>query len=69
MSHTSVRVLLAVVLTVGVIVGCGGSKADLILLNGRVYTLAWGDPGPNGEPAADAPPGGCRLAALETPRS
>jgi predicted amidohydrolase YtcJ len=29
--------------------------ADLILINGRVYTLDWGEPGPDGTPAADAP--------------
>ena len=37
---------------------CSRPSADLLLVNGRVYTMAWGDPGPNGEPAADAPPGG-----------
>ena len=30
-------------------------SADLILSNARVYTLNWGEPGPNGTPAADAP--------------
>jgi predicted amidohydrolase YtcJ len=38
---------------------CGSKKAeepaDLLLLNGRVYTLAWEEPGLNGEPAPDAP--------------
>ncbi|MBX7513283.1 amidohydrolase [Qipengyuania sp. GH38] len=29
--------------------------ADLILTNARVYTLAWGDPDREGNPAADAP--------------
>jgi predicted amidohydrolase YtcJ len=29
--------------------------ADLLLLNGRVYTLAWGEPDPEGAPAPDAP--------------
>src|ERR1043166_5598959 len=29
--------------------------ADVILTNGRVYTLAWRDPSPDGAPAADAP--------------
>ncbi len=29
--------------------------ADLVLRNGRVYTLDWGDPDVNGNPAADAP--------------
>jgi len=37
--------------------GCRESRpvADLILTNGRVYTLDWGDPDPQGNPAADAP--------------
>ncbi len=30
-------------------------EADLILTNARVYTLDWGDPGPDGALAADAP--------------
>ncbi len=30
-------------------------RADLILCNGRVYTLNWGEPGPDGTPASDAP--------------
>lgn len=29
--------------------------ADLLLVNGRVYTLAWDDPGPDGRTAANAP--------------
>lgn len=29
--------------------------ADLVLHNGRVYTLAWPDPSPDGRPAAEAP--------------
>lgn len=29
--------------------------ADLLLVNGRVYTLAWGDPAPDGTPSATAP--------------
>lgn len=32
-----------------------GDSADLLLLNGRVYTLAWSDPAVDGTPAADAP--------------
>ncbi len=31
------------------------NSADIILTNARVYTLNWGDPGPDGESAADAP--------------
>ena len=29
--------------------------ADLLIVNGRVYTLSWGEPDPDGVPAADAP--------------
>jgi len=29
--------------------------ADLLLVNGRVYTFSWGEPAPDGTPAADAP--------------
>jgi predicted amidohydrolase YtcJ len=29
--------------------------ADLLLVNGRVYTLGWDDPSPDGKPAANAP--------------
>ena len=29
--------------------------ADLILTNGRIYTLTWSDPGPDGSPAKNAP--------------
>jgi predicted amidohydrolase YtcJ len=31
------------------------AEADLILVNARVYTLAWGEPDGEGRPAADAP--------------
>jgi predicted amidohydrolase YtcJ len=31
------------------------SGADLLLVNGRVYTLDWGEPSPDGTVAADAP--------------
>src|SRR5262245_57172580 len=30
-------------------------RADLILMNARVYTLAWSEPGADGIPAASAP--------------
>ncbi len=29
--------------------------ADLLLLNGRVYTLSWSEPSPEGTPAGNAP--------------
>jgi hypothetical protein len=31
------------------------ASADVIILNGRVYTLSWGEPSREGVPAADAP--------------
>ncbi|MCI0692598.1 amidohydrolase [candidate division KSB1 bacterium] len=34
---------------------CSRQNADLILLNGRVYSYAWDDPAPDGTPAANAP--------------
>lgn len=34
---------------------CARPEADLLLVNGRVYALAWSDPAPDGTPAADAP--------------
>ncbi len=35
--------------------GEGPEPADLIIDGGRVYTLVWGEPGADGEPAMDAP--------------
>ena len=32
-------------------------SADIVLTNGRVYTLTWSDPGLDGQPAPDAPRG------------
>ncbi|MEE8134432.1 MAG: amidohydrolase [Gemmatimonadales bacterium] len=37
------------------IIACGGPTADLLLLNGTVYTLTWSDPALDGTPASDAP--------------
>ncbi|NIN73241.1 MAG: amidohydrolase family protein [Gemmatimonadetes bacterium] len=41
------------------VVACAGDPrvepADLLLLNGRVYTFSWGDPALDGTPAPDAP--------------
>jgi len=46
------------------------APADLLLVNGRVYTLAWDEPSPDGTPAANAPrsPAGFRpdAAAVAT---
>ncbi len=61
--------LALIVLATGMLtalVGCGGgpgepedttapSPADLIIDHARIYTLAWGQPAPDGTPAADAP--------------
>ncbi len=35
--------------------GSGSDAADLILINGRVYTLDWDDPAPDGSIMAGAP--------------
>ena len=46
---------------VGVLLACGESRPipvalpDLILTNGRVYTLSWSEPSTDGAPAANAP--------------
>ena len=39
------------------LVGCGLSaeKADVVMVGGSVYTMSWSDPGPDGQPALDAP--------------
>lgn len=45
-------------LAAATLLGCAGEPpADLLLLNGHVYTFAWGEPAPDGTPAADAPHG------------
>jgi len=53
-----VRTMSAVV-AIALAAACGGEPtvepADVLLLNGRVYTLTWSDPAPNGTPAAEAP--------------
>jgi predicted amidohydrolase YtcJ len=55
MRNSSLLLLLLVALS-----GCDSvpnpsGQADLLLTNARVYTLAWGDPDPEGNPASDAP--------------
>jgi predicted amidohydrolase YtcJ len=37
------------------------APADLLLVNGRVYTFAWDEPSPDGTPAANAPRAGAGL--------
>ncbi len=57
MSVHSIRIPLAVaVLAVG-LAACGRPDADLILYDARAYTLAWGDPAPDGTPSPAAPYG------------
>jgi len=47
-------------LIAGLAAGCASPEpelepADVLLTNGRVYTLSWGEPAPDGTPAAGAP--------------
>ena len=44
-------------LALATLAGCAPAPdpADLVVTHGRVYTFTWGDPGPEGLPAADAP--------------
>lgn len=53
------RILSIALGTITLGVGCQApapeNAADLVILNGRVYTFSWGEPAPNGTPAADAP--------------
>ena len=40
------------------VLGCSApapEAADLVVTHGRVYSLAWGEPAPDGTPAPDAP--------------
>ena len=46
---------LALVGGVGCTADSGARSADLMLVNGRVYTFAWNDPAVDGTPAANAP--------------
>lgn len=46
---------LAAATALTVLAACGVSEVDLILTNAKVYTLSWGEPDPEGNPAADAP--------------
>ena len=61
LAHLRTRVLLSMaILPILFLAGCrpeveSERAADLILTNARVYTLSWGDPGPEGNPASDAP--------------
>jgi predicted amidohydrolase YtcJ len=47
--------LLAAPLSLALLAAPAREPADLLLVNGRVYTLAWDDPAPDGAPAANAP--------------
>lgn len=58
-----IRIVASALFLVAMIAACSGSSdetvkasgADLILINGRVYTLSWGEPAPDGTPGEDAP--------------
>ena len=57
-SSTAIKGGLLVVLAVTLTAGCHHDHehgADLLLVNGKVYSLAWGEPSPDGAIAADAP--------------
>ena len=49
------RVVGVLILSGGVLASCGRAPADLLLINGRVYTLGWDEPSSAGEPARNAP--------------
>ena len=58
--HVVRRLRWIVALTVAVLVAGGSAcsrpePADLLLVGGRVYTLAWGEPDREGGPSRDAP--------------
>jgi predicted amidohydrolase YtcJ len=45
-------------LAAATLLGCAGEPpADLLLVNGHVYSFAWSEPAPDGSPADDAPHG------------
>lgn len=61
-SHALVRALVVAALTplIAALHACAAPaastpEADLLIVNARVYTLAWGEPAADGTPAADAP--------------
>jgi predicted amidohydrolase YtcJ len=53
--------LFAAALALVVLAAPAREPADLLLVNGRVYTLAWDDPAADGTPAANAPRTGAGL--------
>ena len=56
---TPPSLLALVTVAMGLTVACGGGErpepADLLILNGNIYTLSWGEPAADSTPAADAP--------------
>lgn len=54
-SPRSFAVLISAVLLAVVACDTTPDAADLLLVNGSIYTLDWADPDPEGTPAADAP--------------
>lgn len=55
--RTKFRRTLSIALAFGAPVACAPREADILLLNGRVYTMTWDDPARDGTPAANAPYG------------
>lgn len=59
--RAGVLLRLALIVTLTLVVSCAKEEeppenpADLILINGRVYTFTWDDPAPDGTPAKNAP--------------
>src|SRR5213596_239037 len=56
----AVKAFLAALMTMVGFAGFAPAPADVVIVNGRVYTLAWDEPDREGRPAANAPhtPGG-----------
>ena len=58
-SRLALRSLFACGAVITVIAGCAAGftppAAELVLMNGRVYTFAWGEPARDGTPADNAP--------------
>src|SRR5437899_9446633 len=56
----AVKAFLAALMTMVGFAGFAPAPVDVVIVNGRVYTLAWDEPDREGKPAANAPhlPGG-----------
>src|SRR5438034_564499 len=51
----AVKAFLAALMTMVGFAGFAPAPADVVIVNGRVYTLAWDEPDREGRPAANAP--------------